>query len=332
MRLASPTLVRPITDSITRREFIIGGTTLATLIAAGCGSDDTPAATSDTTTANETRTVAGVLGNTYTFDAPPARVFGDLDLLASLGVVPVGSELYNTSEWAAYQQAVLDPSTTTVRYTDGPNFEAIAATRPDLILTAFAKETYHQTLADIAPTIFVDNTKPWRDVPRDAAVPLFRDLEAERAIGEVELAFEQFRTANPERLGTTPCAIVINRDGAVKVMTAESSLNAVLTEAGFAPLARSGDQYGDDVSDELLTQELVGDFLMIFIGEWHLSDPDEPIPATVQERLESPLFASLPAAQGGIHVVPDDGYRSAYYYFTPLYLPTWIGHLGDAFA
>jgi ABC-type Fe3+-hydroxamate transport system substrate-binding protein len=330
MRPTSPTLSRSITDNVTRREFIIGGTTLAALIAAGC-SDDTPASTPDTTSVDDSRTVAGVLGNTYTFDAPPARVFGDLDLLASLGVVPVGSELYDSSEWATYQQAVLDPSTTTVRYTDGPNFEAIAATRPDLILTAFADETYHQTLADIAPTIFVDNTKPWRDVLRDAAVPLLREVEAERAIGEVELAFEQFREANPDRVGTTPGAIVINPDGTVTVMTAESSLNAVLTEAGFAPLPRSGDQYGDSVSDELLSQEVVGDFLMVFIGEWQLSDPDEPIPAPVQERLDSPLFASLPAAQGGVHVFPDEGYRAAYY-FTPLYLPTWISHLGDTFA
>jgi ABC-type Fe3+-hydroxamate transport system substrate-binding protein len=258
-------------------------------------------------------------------------VFGDLDVLASLDVVPVGSELYESSEWADYQQAVLDPATAVVRYTDGPNFEAIAATRPDLILTAFADETAHRVLADIAPTIFVDNTQPWRQVIRQAAVPLFRDAEAERAIGEVELAFERFSLAYPERVGTTPCALVVNPDATITVMTVESSLNAVLEEAGFAPLARSGDPYGDTVSNELLTEVATGDVLMVFVGEWRLSDPAEPLPAAVRDLLDSPLFASLPAAAGGIVVFPDEGYRAAYY-FTPLYLPTWIDHLTATFA
>jgi len=169
-------------DNVTRRQFIVGGTTLAALIAADCDNDESTDPAPSTTAGGDTRTVSGVLGTTYTFDAPPARVFGGLDVLASLGVVPVGSELHSSAEWAPYQQAVLDPTTTPVRHTDGPNFEAIAATRPDLILTAFGDESYHRTLADIAATVFIDNTKPWRDVIRDAAVPVFREAQAELAI------------------------------------------------------------------------------------------------------------------------------------------------------
>jgi ABC-type Fe3+-hydroxamate transport system substrate-binding protein len=278
------------------------------------------------------RTVPGVLGETYTFPAPPERVFGDLDVVASLGVAPVGAELFAEAEWAPYQLEVLDTeATTTVRYTDGPNIEAIAATRPDLILTAFADEALHRRLRDIAPTVYVDNTRPWREVVRAAAVPLFREQEAERAIEGVEEDFARFRAEHPERARSTPAVLYLGTDDTVTVLTAGSAMDAVLQDLGFGPLLPAGDPFGEQVSLELLADQAQGDFALVLVGGWRLSDPEEPLPARVRDLLGDPLVRAAPAVQAGVHLFPDEGGRAGYYY-SPLYLPTFVDLLDRALA
>lgn len=319
---------------LTRRAVLraaAGAAGVAALAACGDGGSGAGASggTGPTPTVGGGRTVTGVLGETYSFPAPPKRVFGDLDVVASLGVVPVGAELFAESEWAPYQLAVLDPATTTVRWTDGPNVEGIAATRPDLILTAFADETYHRRLRDVAPTVYIDNTRPWREVVRGAAVPLFREQEAEQSIARVEERFARFRAEHPELAGRTPAVLVVGEDDGVTLLTAGSAMDAVLHDLGFGPLLPTGDPFGEQVSLELLRQQARGDLALVLIGAWRLSDPQEPVPDRVRALLSSPLVRSAPAVQAGAHVFPDDGYRAGYYY-SPVYLPTFTDLLDRA--
>jgi ABC-type Fe3+-hydroxamate transport system substrate-binding protein len=272
-----------------------------------------------------------VLGETYTFPEPPERVFGDLDVVASLGVVPVGAELFADAEWAPYQLEVLDPEATTVRYVDGPNIEAIAATRPDLVLTAFADETHHRRLQEIAPTVYIDNTRPWREVARAAAVPLFRDQEAEEAITRVEERFAQFRDEHPARAGRSPAVLYVGTDDAITVLTAGSAMDAVLEDLGFGPLLPEGDPFGEPVSPELLAENARGDFALVLVGGWRLADPEEPLPPRVRDLLDDPLVRAAPAVRGGVHIFPDEGGRAGYYY-SPLYLPLFTDLLERALA
>jgi ABC-type Fe3+-hydroxamate transport system substrate-binding protein len=218
----------------------------------------------------------------------------------------------------------------TIRYTDGPNFEATAATRPDVILTAFGDETYQRRLAEIAPTIFVDYSAGWREVLRSAAVPLFRDAEAEQAINGIEARYAEFQERFSDRAGRTPCVLYVGEDDALTVMTKESSLSETFVDLGFAPLARSGDIYGEAVSPELVSAEATGDFLVLMVGLWRLDDPNEPVPDRITALIDSAVLSSAPAARGGVYVFPDEGGRAGYY-LNALYLPTWVEMLGMMF-
>jgi hypothetical protein len=68
--------------------------------------------------------------------------------------------------------------------------------------------------------------------------------------------------------------------------------------------------------------------LLVLVGEWRLSDPNEPLPSGIEELLDSPLIANSPAAAGGIRVFPDEGGRAGYY-FSPIYLKAYLKHWED---
>jgi ABC-type Fe3+-hydroxamate transport system substrate-binding protein len=324
---------QPVT-SLTRRHVLAGGAVLVGTALAACGADDEGnSAAGEASASGASRQVEGVQGQTYNLAEPPARLYvsggADLNNALALGVIPAVAELFAGVGLNPEQRAVDGiEDMAVIEITDGPNFEAIAAARPDFILMQWADDAYQGRYADIAPTMFVDSSKPWRDHLRDVAHPLFRDAEAELVIGELELRFEEFRDRFADREGQVPVVLYVSADAAeLTLMTRESGVGTLLEELGFAPIATSGDPYGESVSLETLGTDAPGDFVVVAVGSWRYTDPDEPLPDAVAAVLDNPLLTGSPAAQGGVFLLPGDG--NAVYYLDALTLPRFVDTLDD---
>ncbi|MCU0492911.1 MAG: ABC transporter substrate-binding protein [Chloroflexaceae bacterium] len=318
-------------ENLTRRRFIIGaGGLLGAAALAACGAPGANAPTAVPT--GPARTIAGVLGNSYTLSAPPQRLHAsggtDMDNALALGVVPASIELYGDSQLRADQRAAA--TATAIRFTEGPNFEQLAAARPDFILTGWGDELYQRRMAEIAPTVFIDSTKPWREIVRQVAQPLFRDAEAEQVIRNLEQRFADFKARFANRQGQTPCLLYLAAEGTISLLTRESSVGGLLTELGFAPIAKTGDLYGENIALESLPTEATGDFLIVLVDTWRISDPNEAIPASVQSFLDTPVVKQLPAAAGGTFVFPADG--NVVYYLSALSIPIFVDQLASLLA
>jgi ABC-type Fe3+-hydroxamate transport system substrate-binding protein len=317
-------------ENLTRRRFITGAGGLIGAAALGaCGAAEEQTSAPTATSSGSERTIAGVLGNTYTLSEPPARLHAsggtDMDNALALGVVPRSIELYGDSALRPDQAAAATAEV--VRFTDGPNFEQLAAFAPDFILTGWGDELYQRRMADIAPTVFIDSSKPWRDIVRQVARPLFKDAEAEQVIGALEQRFADFKTRFAARQGQTPCLLYIAAENTFNLLTRESSVGALLNELGFAPMAKSGDQYGENIALESLVTEADGDFLLVLVDTWRIGNPNEPVPQHVQTFLDSELAQRIPAAAGGTFILPTDG--NIVYYLSALSIPIFVDQLAE---
>ncbi|MGF1648094.1 MAG: ABC transporter substrate-binding protein [Kineosporiaceae bacterium] len=326
---------RPGGRTITRRHVLVGGAALPATVLAACGrAEDSGTATAGgASPSGGARRIEGVQGRTYELTGPPRRLYvsggADLNDALALGVVPAVAELFAGVELTAEQRAVDGiEDMAVIEITDGPNFEAIAAADPDFVLMQWADDAYQSRYAQIAPTMFVDSSRPWRDHLRDVAHALFRDAEAELVIGDLELRFEEFRDRFAEREGQVPVVLHVSADAAqLTLMTRESGVGALLEELGFAPIATSGDPYGESVSVETIGTDAPGDFLIVAVDSWRYADPDEPLPEPVAAVLDNPLVTGAPSAPGGPLLLPGDG--NALYYLDALTLPRFVDTLDD---
>lgn len=154
-------------------------------------------------------TIEHALGTT-TIESKPERVatvnWANHEVPLALGVVPVGMAAANFGDddgdgvlpWVEERLEELDAETPVLfDETDGIDFEAVADTRPDVILAAYSGLTQedYDTLSEIAPVVAYPETAwgtPWREMIElnsraigmaDEGAELISDLE-----GEIEAA------------------------------------------------------------------------------------------------------------------------------------------------
>jgi hypothetical protein len=92
-------------ENLTRRRFITAAGGLVGAAALGaCGAAEEQTSAPTATSSGSERTIAGVLGNTYTLSEPPARLHAsggtDMDNALALGVVPQHVQTFLDSELA----------------------------------------------------------------------------------------------------------------------------------------------------------------------------------------------------------------------------------------
>ncbi|NJM08917.1 ABC transporter substrate-binding protein [Candidatus Gracilibacteria bacterium] len=312
-------------ENLTRRRFLIGasGLTLGALTGCGAPSASAPTATSSPSTA-ASRIMQGVLGNTYNVSGPPKRLHvgagPDLDTALAVGIVPSSIEIYGDAQLRPDQAAAAGIDL--IRYTEGPNLEALAAANPDLILTGWGNEEYQQRMAEIAPTFFIDSSKPWRDVTRQIGTILFKEAEVEAVIANLDRRFADFRERLVARAGETPFILYTSTGAEFTIMTKDSAIGQLMVELGFASLKKDGNIYGEKVSLEGLASEAQGDFLLLLVDSFRYVDPNQPVPEEVQQLLNDPITKALPAARGGTFLYPRDG--NDVYYFTVMLIPIFV--------
>lgn len=201
------------------------------LTAAGCGG-----ATGDA--AGPTRSVQHAMG-TAQVPVNPQRVVvldtGELDSVLALGVKPVGAvradEATGPQAYLEQQAQGIEP----VGTVDAPNLEAIAALKPDLILSNSVrhKEIYER-LAGIAPTVFAASVgKTWKENFRLAGTALGKSDQAERVLSEYQTKAKAVGTKfrDPKSVEVSMVRFMAN---GIRLYGQGSFIGTILTDVGFA--------------------------------------------------------------------------------------------------
>ncbi|GAB4130828.1 MAG: hypothetical protein OHK0050_45010 [Roseiflexaceae bacterium] len=251
-------------------------------------------------------TIAHKYGST-TIEARPQRIvtvgLTDHDALLALGVVPVGTTEwfggYPGAVWPWAQDRLGGAVPELVGDASGPNFEKIAALKPDLILALFSGVTKEQydLLAQIAPTVaqpgnYVDYGIPWQEVTTTVGKVLGEQSKADALVAEVEQQFATARAAHPEFQGAS--AIVATPYEGIWVYGPEDVRSRMLTSLGFvlpAELASiTGSEFGGNLSYER------ADLLDVDAIIWLDAE-------SAQGPLGGPLYASLAVHTEGREVL-----------------------------
>jgi iron complex transport system substrate-binding protein len=243
------------------------------LLLPGCGSDDEGAPSSSGSTAADTEpgalpaTIEHKYGSTTVEEAPERVVVAGLreqDALLALGIVPVGTtEWYGEHPGAIFpwaEEALGDaPKPEVLDFTDGLEFEKIAALRPDLIVAVYSGLTKkdYDTLSKIAPTIAqppgqVDWGSSWQDEILTVGRAVGRPQAAEKLRDEAAAQLASAAEEHPEFKGQT--AAVATPYQGIWVYGPQDARSRLLTDLGFTfPDALrdvGGDEFGGQLSGE----------------------------------------------------------------------------------
>ncbi len=148
-------------------------------------------------------TIKHALGTTVIPDKPKrvATVnWANDEVPLALGVVPVGMAKANFGDddgdgvlpWTEARLKELDAKTPVLfDETDGIDFEAVADTRPDVILASYSGLTAqdYETLSEIAPVVAYPEAAwatPWRDIVRLNSKAIGLADEGDKLIGDLE--------------------------------------------------------------------------------------------------------------------------------------------------
>ncbi|OOC54144.1 MULTISPECIES: iron-siderophore ABC transporter substrate-binding protein [Nocardiopsis] len=160
-------------------------------------------------------TIEHALGTT-TIESEPERVatvnWANHEVPLALGVVPVGMAAANFGDdngdgvlpWVEEKLGELDAETPVLfDETDGIDFEAVADTRPDVILAAYSGLTQedYDTLSEIAPVVAYPETAwgtPWREMIRLNSQALGMADEGEELIASLEKDIEDSVAEYPQ--------------------------------------------------------------------------------------------------------------------------------------
>ena len=312
--------------TITRRSRVftaIGSVLAATLLFAGCSAvSDTNEAT-EQPGASESSLIPTAEGQTtypLTLESPygetvleerPERIAAivpngsDTEMLLSLGVTPVlNSSMISEG---GYLEAHGADELETYEYVRGEDvpMEAIAAAKPDLIVTVGWVPGYgelndiYDRLAKIAPVVTSPASDqriiPWQDSIRILGETLDLSDTAEAVITEHDELFAAIRAEHPEFEGQTATWAIYYgpANGLQYFSQRDSAPELFLTDLGFAPNPNAAEFAQDTtVSDELISK-IDADVLLLGQSE-----------ATTPEEMEThvtgtELFKNLSAVQSG---------------------------------
>jgi ABC-type Fe3+-hydroxamate transport system substrate-binding protein len=259
------------------------------------------------TSAGSGRVVKHAMGETVV-PANPQRVVvldsGELDAAVALGVTPVGAfTLFEGENFMSYLGDKLQ-SVTPVGTIGEPNLEAIAALKPDLILSNKTRhEDIYDKLSAIAPTVFAASVGAvWKDNFTLYAEALGKQEQGRQVIADYQARLDAFKQRMGDRLATKVSVLRVVEDG-VRIIQKKMYIGVILDDAGLARPA------GQDVDDrfQLVSFEQIpamdGD--VIFVSYFGKND------AAFKQLLAQPLWqANQAVAAGKVFLVNDDVWQT----------------------
>jgi len=183
---------------------------------------------------------------------------------------------------------------------ESPNLEAIAALRPDLIVSATVRhEALYDELARIAPTIFVETTGPtWKDNIRLMGEALGAENRADERLTAYEQRAAVLGAEINAKAGNPKLSIVRFLDGPTRLYANKSFSGIVLADMGLArPKAQDIEDFAVEIGEEEI-RKADGDH--IFVTVYSKGEENK-------ERFErNPLWRSLSGVKAGnVHEVED---------------------------
>jgi len=272
--------------------------------------------------------ITHALGTT-TIESQPERVasvgWGNQDVALALGVAPVGADDQTWSwdmsdslglyPWTTDGYAALGADDPTVfDTTDGVDFEAIADTKPDLIIAGYSglTEDDYATLSQIAPTVAFPDVAwytPWRDAICIDSAALGQPVEGQELVDSIEDDIAA-ATADADFAGKTAAFFYMSADdlSTISVYAEGDGRTALLKDLGFTmpQLAVSAGEDGvfyQDITAENADQLEDVDVIVSY------GEGDQLLTALQAD----PLWSTLPAVQNGsvVTVGVGDAYSGA---------------------
>jgi iron complex transport system substrate-binding protein len=252
---------------------------LALGLLAGCGSEATDQPAAPAAKGAFPVTIKHKFGSTTIKSAPKRVVVVGLreqDSLLALGIVPVGTtEWYGDHPGAIFpwaKQALGDAKLPTkLSFTDGIQYEKVAALAPDLILAIYSglNQKDYDTLSKIAPVVAqppgqVDWGSSWQDEITITGKAVGKSAEAEALKAKAEKQLADAAAAHPEFKGQT--AAVATPYQGIYVYGPQDARSRILTDLGFSfpkKLENIGgkEAFGGQLSDEKVDLLDVGTLL-----------------------------------------------------------------------
>ncbi|GAA3594545.1 iron-siderophore ABC transporter substrate-binding protein [Kineosporia mesophila] len=301
----------PRRRSVRTAVIALAAAAMATALTA-CGDSDSGAsseASGTSATSAFPATVATKFGDVK-IDAKPARVvalgWSDAETALALGVQPVGA-----SDWLGFGGEGVGPWAQG-QYTKAPEligtmepeFEKIAALKPDLILDVRSSgdQKRYDTLSKIAPTVGVpeggDNyLTTWEQQTTMISEALGVPDEGKKLISDTDAEFTKYADENPDFKGRTITVGSKTSEGYGAYLTGDARVDFV-EKLGFennpTVQKQAGDSFFISVSGENLKQLDADAVLMM------------PIFIDAKEITDDALFKAVPAVKAGHDVVIDD--------------------------
>ncbi|MGH3778893.1 MAG: ABC transporter substrate-binding protein [Pseudonocardiaceae bacterium] len=278
---------------------------LVALMATGCGgSGADPGSPGTGEAGTAARVVQHAMGSTEITGTPTRVVVldtGELDSVLALGITPVGA--VRTDATAGLQSYLADrvQDVTMVGSNNEPDLEAIAALRPDLILSSKLRhEALYDTFSGIAPTVFAEKVGvTWKENFLLAGDALGKREEAQRILADYEQKAKQVgqQFGDP---GTRSVSMVRFYPTTIRLYGEGSFIGTILRDAGFArPQSQQVDKTFVEVSAEQVAQ---ADGDVLFYSAYGATGKDAQDKVTA-----NPLWERLGAVSGGrAHEVSDD--------------------------
>ncbi|MGW6058344.1 ABC transporter substrate-binding protein [Streptomyces sp. NPDC055189] len=277
-----------------------------------CGSSDSDSGTSAAGSGSgKTHVVKTAMGEVKVPVAPERVVVLDtaeLDSAITLGVQPVGAtHVEASSGFPGYLPKDKVSGIEDVGEMLSPNMEAIAALKPDVILTSKIRHAAkYDQLSQIAPTVMTENTGyPWKANFRVHADALGKQAEAKKITSAYAEHTAKVTKAvgGAEKAGATEVNVVRFVEGAdIRIYGEKTYVATLLKDVGLgrpAVAAKAKDGFSYDVSPERID---LADADVIFRSTY-----GDPKKSKQTQTVASSLWKNMGAVKAGdVHTVDDE--------------------------
>ncbi|MFB7616794.1 ABC transporter substrate-binding protein [Kitasatospora sp. NPDC056181] len=299
----------PARHGLRRRSLLALASGLA-LAACGSNGSDGPARAGGPGSADGgTRTVRHARGES-TVPARAARVVvldtDALDSAVTLGVTPVGATVVaEGAPLSGYLPAARLAGTRTVGTIGQPDLEAVAALRPDLILSNQVRDDKrYDELSKIAPTVLTRTTGPaWKENVRLHAEALGRESEAAAAEAAYRARAAELVAAlgGPQKAAATRVELARFLAGApTRLYLNDTFAGSVFKDLGLGrPANQDKAGFSIEISPEQVDQAAAD---VIFYSVY-----GDPARSDQKKIMAGPLWKNLDAVRGGRVFAVDDG-------------------------
>jgi iron complex transport system substrate-binding protein len=241
---------------------------MTALVISACGDDDATTTSTGTQGTTQARSVAHAMGTTRIAGTPERVVVldtGELDSTVALGVKPVGAvEPIAAAGYPAYL-ADAAKGAKIVGTIEQPNVEAIAALKPDLILSSKLRhEAIYDQLSRIAPTVFSEEVGvTWKKNFALHGRALGRADEARRLQAEYETEAAELGDELGAKRARTAVSVVRSVGDEVRIYQKANFLGTILEDVGLPrPPAQDDDEFTTTATEERIPA-LDGDVMFL---------------------------------------------------------------------